>query len=389
MQTEGALSLSLTLAGARIVDAGLASSRPLLASRLLEGRTAADVLAAVPLLFSLCGRAQTVAAAAALDAAQGVVAGEDVRRRREWLLAFECAQEYLWRLLLDWPALLGEAGEGAAFGAWRRRWLPLVTGIVARPDWTATAAAPDEVGRWREAAADFGRFLAQTVFGEAPAAWLARGWLPQDWAARGATLPARLLARIWHVPAGDCDLALLPPPAPAMLLESSARLDADQGFAALPGWRGAPAETGALARLAAHPALASGLAERGRSIGMRLWARLADIALLAARLAGLAGDECGESWLVAASPAPGVGAAAVNTARGLLLHQVRLEGGRVRRYRIVAPTEWNFHPQGAFREGLVGRAFADAAQAERAARLMVHALDPCVAYTLALRTDDA
>ncbi|MBK6630066.1 MAG: nickel-dependent hydrogenase large subunit [Betaproteobacteria bacterium] len=39
----------------------------------------------------------------------------------------------------------------------------------------------------------------------------------------------------------------------------------------------------------------------------------------------------------------------METARGTLLHQVTLAGDHVAHYRIVAPTEWNFHPRGAFR----------------------------------------
>ena len=42
----------------------------------------------------------------------------------------------------------------------------------------------------------------------------------------------------------------------------------------------------------------------------------------------------------------------VETARGLLLHAVEIDGARVLSYRIIAPTEWNFHAQGAAMRGL-------------------------------------
>ena len=48
-------------------------------------------------------------------------------------------------------------------------------------------------------------------------------------------------------------------------------------------------------------------------------------------------------------------------------------------YAIVAPTEWNFHPEGALVRGLVGSAADDAATLARATHLLVQALDPCVA----------
>jgi Ni,Fe-hydrogenase I large subunit len=56
----------------------------------------------------------------------------------------------------------------------------------------------------------------------------------------------------------------------------------------------------------------------------------------------------------------------------------------VRRYRIVAPTEWNFHPQGALTQALLGVAVANADVALRLATRMVQSLDPCVEFRVEL-----
>jgi Ni,Fe-hydrogenase I large subunit len=83
----------------------------------------------------------------------------------------------------------------------------------------------------------------------------------------------------------------------------------------------------------------------------------------------------------AATPGTGVGLA--ETARGLLLHQAQVAAdGRVERYRVVAPTEWNFHPNGALTRGLVDRPVKDSAAACRDATLLAQALDPCVAFAV-------
>jgi Ni,Fe-hydrogenase I large subunit len=63
----------------------------------------------------------------------------------------------------------------------------------------------------------------------------------------------------------------------------------------------------------------------------------------------------------------------------LLLHRATVTEVHVTGYQIVAPTEWNFHPQGALARGLEGAAATDAMALERDARLVVQALDPCVA----------
>jgi len=79
-------------------------------------------------------------------------------------------------------------------------------------------------------------------------------------------------------------------------------------------------------------------------------------------------------------------------ARGLLIHLVRLapaadsDMAQVADYRIVAPTEWNFHPR-----GIVARALADMPAPRstvsrqhigRQVAILAAAFDPCVDYRI-------
>jgi Ni,Fe-hydrogenase I large subunit len=64
------------------------------------------------------------------------------------------------------------------------------------------------------------------------------------------------------------------------------------------------------------------------------------------------------------------------------VHAVELADERVTRYRIVAPTEWNFHPQGALPADLVDVHAREPREVEQRAGLAVQSLDPCVRYTL-------
>ena len=72
-------------------------------------------------------------------------------------------------------------------------------------------------------------------------------------------------------------------------------------------------------------------------------------------------------------------------ARGTLLHRVELDGDRIARYVIVAPTDWNFHPPGAFVHELGGSPARTRAEAGMAARRLALALDPCVPCELAVK----
>lgn len=69
------------------------------------------------------------------------------------------------------------------------------------------------------------------------------------------------------------------------------------------------------------------------------------------------------------------GPGTVETARGRLVHLARVENDVIKEYKILAPTEWNFHPEGVVSKALVGL------NAEEA-RVVVEAIDPCVDFEL-------
>lgn len=182
----------------------------------------------------------------------------------------------------------------------------------------------------------------------------------------------------WQAALGDAWfdelLALLPALEPAAVrvtalpfataadsLALGARLDAET--AACPEWRGKPALTG--------PAAAGTAAGAWR-------------ARLAAARGGFEKVGAGETaprglgLLTAAAPAPGVGRATIQTARGLLLHEVVLHDERVESYLIVAPTEWNFHPRGVLVDWLHAFEGLEPDSILRRARYLAATLDACV-----------
>ena len=149
------------------------------------------------------------------------------------------------------------------------------------------------------------------------------------------------------------------------------------GFCARPHWQGAAAETGAIARR-------QGGADSGTAAGAfaaRWLARLAELRDWAHGHARV-----GAGGTARAVPVgPGRGRALVETARGLLMHEIALDGEheeRIADYFIVAPTEWNFHPQGPLAGWLTGRAAADRAALQGFAARAVAALDPCVRWEI-------
>jgi coenzyme F420-reducing hydrogenase alpha subunit len=138
-------------------------------------------------------------------------------------------------------------------------------------------------------------------------------------------------------------------------------------------------ETGALARTRGQPLVAALLQRDGNAVRTRMAARLVELAQLVEGLGPLRREAPVRPWVESLPLSPGEGLGAVETARGLLLHRARVADGIVAAYQIVAPTEWNFHARGAAVRGLDGVEVPDEGALVQCARLVVQALDPCVA----------
>ena len=379
MEPGGRLLIRLAWDGTQIARAEIVPRRTAEASALLCGKEGQQAVRLIPLLFGLCGKAQGVAGVTALEAARGIVADGQSAAWRESLVLAEAIQESLWRVLVDLPKLAGHPPMLAEYAELRRRIAAGMAPILSAREWNEAGARVAHAPDWESLAADVRAFIAEKVLGMALDDWLAiagSGEL-EGWLAGAPTPVAAGLRDLWRGEGRWGGSATTMLPAPDAMDEVLAALEADPDFQRLPAWRGIPAETGPLARLAGHPPAALWPAAEGTSIFARLLARLVETAAASKRLNA---PQSGLSWLGGAAVRRGVGASWVQTARGLLIHWLRLEGGRVADYRIVAPTEWNFHPGGAYARGLAGKPAATEERARAAAELLLLALDPCVAY---------
>lgn len=378
MSIEGEITVTLHWDGQRVHHVGLASTRPLAAARVLLGRAPAEAAALVPRLYALCGQAQGAACAAALRAAAGHDGeAEGLPEVNAGAVVLEALQETLWRLLIDAPRSLSLPPQAAALAPVRAAVAQAIAALNAPPAESQAALAA--------AAGTLGEIAQEQVYGEAPATWLARAEPAafDAWRDTAATLPARALARLAATTPGRgrSDTALMPG------LDDAAWWSAvvpallqDPLFAQAPTWDGRPVETGALARRQAQPLVAALIAREGHSAATRFAARLVELATLLVDLESSQGSAPG--WVRAWTLSDGTGLAAVQTARGLLMHHSRLAHGRIADYRVVAPTEWNFHPQGALFRGIVGTEAPDEATLRSRTALAVHALDPCVGFRI-------
>jgi hypothetical protein len=342
----------------------LHSTRPDWVPRLSAGRPAAQLPTLLASVFTLCGHAHHWTSRRAIAAAQGhalAAAPEDVQRHRLATL-----REHVLRISHDWPLLLP--------GAARQPDVALL--LRACPVWREDLPVADRL-------ADLPDWLAQKWLGQPVADWLrAHEDAPATWAARWAERHRSPLARLLH--SQHAALTALDTPAlaldvlgesTAITLPMLARQMAVPGYCAQPVWQGEVPDTGPWSR---H---ADPLRSPARSAWDRLLARLVEVLRLAEPNAQGVG---GEAWLAHGALALGerTGIAWTEMARGLLVHRVQLDADdRVIIGHVLAPTEWNFHPEGVLARTLQRLpADASAAALDAAARRLAVAFDPCVAF---------
>jgi hypothetical protein len=353
MQDAGAIRIELDLAAGLVCAAAIRSSRPFGLARLFEGRPAVEAAPLAGRLFSLCSRAQSAAAGAAIRAATNAPADAETLRREAIGVAAERLFETLRALTMAWPGR-------AAFA--RRIGPPLRDAALAAAS-LARQGGREALDALRASADRIG------LGDETPA-------------------PDSPFAHILRQCAKARPLALTPPDALAPEDDAAVAeaLEADpRAFAAAPELPGRRPETGAFARVWREtPEEVDALT--ARALAKALDARRA-LAELEALIEVKAAPD--PSAIRSRATVSGAGLGAVECARGRLYHWARLDAqGRIAAYAILAPTEWNFHPNGPLAALLIGARLESAAAAREVAERLATLVDPCVGFEVAVRELD-
>lgn len=330
--------------------------------RLAPGRPAAAWPGLVASLLSLCGAAHRWTAQRAVTLALGqpdAVTPAQCQAHRVATL-----REQVIRISQDWPALLPKAPPQPhravllrSCPLWREE-LGIDEQLATLPDW-----------------------LAQKWLGLPPAQWLrAYEQASDDWVVQWMARSSLPLARLLH--SQHAALCALPTPhQPWQPQPEHLPLLATQmtqaGFCLRPHWQASHPDTGPWSRLA------DPLRRPVRTAWDRLLSRLVEVLRLAV--------DGGQHWLAhgALALGPGQGLAWVEMARGLLVHRVQLlpdaAAPTLASAQVLAPTEWNVHPEGGLAQALRQ---LDAHDHEGARRLAL-SYDPCVAFDTVPETRDA
>jgi len=337
------------------------NTRPFAVTRLFREKPVDRVLAMMPSLFYICGMGQLIAALRAVESAAGISETLVIKQARDTLLFAESLREQVFSWVTNWaPQHKSRMSNVVDWFNQCRKQL----------DWSLTlsSATSGEAG-CQPALEQLARQLEEVIKPLLPA-----NQAGSSLATMGlSTQVCQLLKACGKSPLGLAakTLNLTESQQLTVVLTSLKAAEAEQ-FCHQPTVNGAPAETGRWAR--------QNIEARGFLIESRLRSLYREITTAPMRLRSIV-----RQHQFSQAEGTGVrGCSVVETARGSLLHKVELDNrNHVAKYQIIAPTEWNFHPQGSLKTMLEGL-YLPWDQVTPVAETLIKLLDPCVSWQLEL-----
>ncbi len=393
MIAAGKISIALYHRSGHCKGVKIASSRPQ-ASKILLGKSPEQVLTTVPLLFSVCSHAQAYAALQACSSAMGVSLEPKCDAAREMLVQLEILREQCWRILLDWPGFVGMADDKKSLKS-----------LMAFDAQFKTSLFRDGQGFNLDSVLSVNTEQLTTLIDELALlidAVIFKGDLHGfmaivneeellDWLRDNKSLPAHLLNDVYHQnwqAIGQNTVGCLSELDRQNLNRFMEQEDL-RIYSQYPQWQGRCFETTVLNRQRQHPLIIALEARYQNGLLVRILARLLEVTQVLPNLRRLS-NAINEDFCVTISTEFGqnIGLGKVQAARGLLIHRVELWQGRIKDYCIIAPTEWNFHPQGVVAQSLKSLQANDSESLRQQAERLINSIDPCVQYDLTLIDSD-
>ena len=384
---EGKISIDLYPHSNTIDSVDISSSRPLQASKILIGKTPEHALTIIPMLFNICGVAQSRAALSAIQQNMLLDINPAMEISRDMLVLVENAKEHLLRIFLDWPKLFDQEANNPGLSYLCQ----MIENFKSTLFYQGQAFSLDsklniDTSKVETQIEKLEQFMEDHVFSTTPENWLANKNIDNlsQWTRNCNSIVAQTISTICNrgwASQGLTSCKQLPVLDNESLLKHFDADDAEQ-FIAQPEWQGYCRETSSLTRRFEHPLIQSLYHTFNTTLITRWVARLVELASIPQQLRSML--EYLTKRNISNNPATIVyqGLAQIEAARGRLIHRVAINNELISQYQILAPTEWNFHPRGLITQSLTSLQSNDKTELGQLAHLMINAIDPCVGYEL-------
>ena len=338
------------------------------ASRVLEGKTWEEALMLIPMIYHVCAHAHSFAAHQAFACAQGKTPPSTLSHRL--LVLLETCREHARRIFMDWPILYGQKPDSEmvlVIQRYLQRIEESVGALMSKPQ----SQMHEELQRDVQVLLDLLGPLHDEVAGTANISTV-------------VTLVVRAMREQGMAELGRSDVpSLCIHEVDTAYLAEQLLQDTAGEFIAAPHLHGQVYETGPLARMREQPFIQTLSARYGNGVLTRFCAMVLELVRIPQAMLNLILEaDTPRQYDHSVALSAGAGMGGVEAARGFLWHRVEMEHERIKRYQILAPTEWNFHPRGALFRGLHGLRFQAKTQLHKLASMITTALDPCVACAI-------
>jgi Ni,Fe-hydrogenase I large subunit len=385
----------------KVQTVDIQSTRPLHTSRLFIGKTPEQTLALLPLLFNVCGVAQAFASFTACSQALAISENPEATLARQILLAVEIVREHCWWLLIN--------RDKAQLAPFLHLVQPVKHALFAQGNAFSLTSQLQVNHEQLNQLIDQLEQALNKLFAGQRLSWLAvqNDDDLQRWLIANTSIPALLLNDLlvnqYHS-LGRTTLSLLPTLDERDLHSHLSQQNAAE-FSRCPSWHDERYETSCLNRQQYQPLIAYLLARYGNGLLTRLASRLMELATMPELLlqmietgrwsvhSGIPTLERGNDEMTASplkdwqSSINNTGLAQIQASRGLLIHSVTLQNAIIADYHIIAPTEWNFQPNGIAAMSLQQLRATNKTLLQQQAAKIINAIDPCVGFELMINEE--
>lgn len=365
---EDRILIRIALGDEAVDSVEIQARQHLRASRVLEGKTRDEALALLPLIYHVCARAHSFAARQAFASA----AGETMPNTwmHQLLVLAETCREHARRIFMDWPMLCGHQPDSEMVLKIQRHLQQIEQSVTALLE-TPTFRLSQDLLLQVQGVRSLLEPVSDEVLGVANTRSVVSAVIE--------TMHEQDITAI-----GSCKVpGLTIHEVDANYLADQMRQDKKAQFISAPHLQEQVYETGPLARMRGQSFITDLSDCYGNGLLTRFCAMVQELGALPGLMLKLLQERDSYSPLcnsIALSPVSGMGG--VEAARGFLWHRIEMEGDRIKRYQILAPTEWNFHPKGALFRSLQGLQVQAQNRLRKLTGMITTALDPCVACTV-------
>jgi uptake hydrogenase large subunit len=388
MDLEGSIQIKLDCKNKNKLKVDCISSRPVNAVSVFENKPIAETLETLPMLFSVCSTAQARAAFLAWNDAIGFNLPEVINDSQKILLLLETLREHIWQIFINWPQLIDKESNIKILAQFSqllikirnelfvegKGFTPSLVCQVKKPlllhyiqqlkDMLAEYIFKLDVNNWLDKIENKGLRQWTSTF-NTPATKMLEFIIDKNWQSLGATEIA---------------------PLPLLKNHQWKTFFSDQQQWALiktPTWHQQCFQTSVFTRCLKNKRFKILTEFKAQGLLARYLSRLLELASIPNQLNELVdGLEPGDFKLEFMQTSSGGGLSVVDAARGSLVHWLKIHNGLIKQYRILAPTEWNFHPNGVAVKGLETLSAENEVILRQQAKLWLNAIDPCVNYQL-------